>query len=123
MGQLTVQGQRTIGSESSRFSSRFLRTFSLDPTVDIEGLAATLKNGVLTVSAPKDPRRLEGNVRRIPITSVEDTIGKDSKEDKETKDVNVDNKTSASASDKMEVDASGDSQTNNNKADKNNILS
>merc|ERR1712157_605919 len=115
MGQLTVQGQRTIGSESSRFSSRFLRTFSLDPTVDIEGLAATLKNGVLTVSAPKDPKKLEGNVRRIPITSVENTIGKDSKKDKEAISVDVDSNNSASPSDKMEVDTSGDSQTNSNK--------
>merc|ERR1712207_7146 len=47
-GQLTVQGHRTLGSESSRFSSKFLRSFSLDPTVDIDSFTATLKNGVLT---------------------------------------------------------------------------
>lgn len=122
-GQLTVQGQRAIGSGSSRFSSRFLRTFSLDPTVDIDGLAATLKNGVLTVSAPKDSKKLEGNVRRIPITSVEDTSGKDSKEDKETIDVDEDSKPNASPSDTMEVDASGDSQTNNTKTDKHSTMS
>merc|ERR1711937_876684 len=61
-GQLTVQGHRTLGSESSRFSSKFLRSFSLDPTVDIDSFTATLKNGVLTVSAPKDLSKLEENV-------------------------------------------------------------
>merc|ERR1711933_369466 len=30
-GQLTVQGHRTVGSESSRFSSKFFRSFSLFP--------------------------------------------------------------------------------------------
>merc|ERR1719282_2073714 len=62
-GQLTVQGQRTIGSGTSRFSSKFFRSFSLDRTVDVDSLTANLKNGVLTISAPKDPKRLEENVR------------------------------------------------------------
>merc|ERR1712176_669482 len=86
-GQLTVQGQRTIGSESSQFSSKFFRSFSLDRTVDMDSLAANLKNGVLTISAPKDPKRLEENVRKIPITTLEDR-----KEDKEVIDVDEDNK-------------------------------
>merc|ERR1712224_227081 len=60
---LTVQGQRTASSESSRFSSKFSKTFSLDQTVDVEKFTASLKNGVLTVSAPKDLEKLEENVR------------------------------------------------------------
>merc|ERR1712188_60300 len=49
---LTVQGQRMAASETSKFSSKFSKTFSLDQTVDVEKFTASLKNGVLTVSAP-----------------------------------------------------------------------
>merc|ERR1712159_444951 len=69
---LTVQGQRTASSESSRFSSKFSKTFSLDQTVDVEKFTASLKNGVLTVSAPKDLEKLEENVRRIPVLAAVD---------------------------------------------------
>merc|ERR1712124_223642 len=69
---LTVQGQRTASSESSRFSSKFSKTFSLDQTVDVEKFTASLKNGVLTVSAPKDLEKLEKNVRRIPVLAAVD---------------------------------------------------
>merc|ERR1712224_221114 len=44
---LTIQGQRTASSESSRFSSKFSKAFSLDQTVDVDKFTATLKNGVL----------------------------------------------------------------------------
>merc|ERR1712188_241649 len=63
---LTVQGQRMAASETSKFSSKFSKTFSLDQTVDVEKFTASLKNGVLTVSAPKDLAKLEENIRRIP---------------------------------------------------------
>merc|ERR1712224_759852 len=66
---LTIRGQRTASSESSRFSSKFSKAFSLDQTVDVDKFTATLKNGVLTVSAPKDLGKLEENVRRIPVTA------------------------------------------------------
>lgn len=68
-GFLTVKGQRTASSESSRFSSRFSQTFSLDPSVDVDQFTANLNNGVLTVTAPKDLKKLEESVRRIPITA------------------------------------------------------
>merc|ERR1711862_676869 len=55
--------------ESSRFASKFSKTFSLDQTVDVDKFTATLKNGVLTVSAPKDLGKLEENVRRIPVVA------------------------------------------------------
>merc|ERR1719414_1698437 len=69
---LTVQGQRTASSESSQFTSKFSKTFSLDQTVDVEKFTASLKNGVLTVSAPKDLEKLEANVRRIPVLAAVD---------------------------------------------------
>merc|ERR1719443_2781750 len=71
-GRLTIQGQRMASSESSRFASKFSKTFSLDQTVDVDKFTATLKNGVLTVSAPKDLGKLEENVRRIPVLAAVD---------------------------------------------------
>jgi HSP20 family protein len=68
-GFLTVKGQRMGATESSRFSSKFSQTFSLDPSVDVDKFTATLSNGVLTVSAPKDVKKLEESIRRIPITA------------------------------------------------------
>merc|ERR1712224_1006286 len=62
-------GKRTASSESSQFTSKFSKTFSLDKTVDVDKITAALKNGVLTVSAPKDLKKLEENVRRIPVTT------------------------------------------------------
>merc|ERR1712188_88739 len=61
-GRLTIQGRRVASSESSRFASKFSKVFSLDKTVDVDKFTATLKNGVLTVSAPKDLGKLEENV-------------------------------------------------------------
>merc|ERR1711959_614888 len=69
---LTVQGERTSSSESSQFTSKFSKTFSLDQTVDVEKFTASLKNGVLTVSAPNDLEKLEENVRRIPVLAAVD---------------------------------------------------
>merc|ERR1712125_29430 len=71
-GKLTIEGQRMATSETSEFTSKFSKTFSLDPTVDVDQFSANLKNGVLIVSAPKDLAKLEENVRRIPITSFTD---------------------------------------------------
>merc|ERR1712224_509758 len=70
-GLLTVQGHRMASSDSSSqfITSKFSKSFSLDKTVDVEQITAELKNGVLTVSAPKDMKKLEENVRRIPVTA------------------------------------------------------
>merc|ERR1711982_309939 len=48
------------------------KTFSLDQTVDVDKFTASLKNGVLTVAAPKDLEKLEENVRRIPVLAAVD---------------------------------------------------
>merc|ERR1719343_838109 len=82
-GQLTVAGQRLAVSESSRFASKFSQSFYLDPTVDVDNFNATLKNGVLVVSAPKDLGKLEENVRRIPITPLEDILAEPEHEDED----------------------------------------
>merc|ERR1712124_176649 len=71
---LTVRGQRMASmsesSSESQVMSKFSKTFSLDDTVDVDKLTAALKNGVLTVSAPKDPTKREQNIRRIPVQVV-----------------------------------------------------
>merc|ERR1712124_164273 len=72
---LTVRGQRMASmsesSSESQVMSKFSKTFSLDDTVDVDKLTAALKNGVLTVSAPKDLEKREQNIRRIPVQVVE----------------------------------------------------
>merc|ERR1712224_1139773 len=68
-GRLTIQGQKVNSTETSRFTSKFYRTFALDPAVDGNKLTATLKDGVLSVSAPKDLTKLEESVRTISISS------------------------------------------------------
>merc|ERR1712232_74398 len=73
-------GQRVAASESSRVTSRFSQTFSLDDSVDVDSFTATLNNGVLVVSAPKDLAKLEENVRKIPITSLEDILAETDEE-------------------------------------------
>merc|ERR1711959_281320 len=60
---------RMVSSETSRYTSKFSKTFSLDKTVDVDKFTASLNNGVLVVSAPKDLAKLEENIRRIPITA------------------------------------------------------
>lgn len=68
-GKLTIEGQRMATSDTSRFTSKFSKSFSLDKTVDVDKFTASLNNGVLVVSAPKDLAKLEENIRRIPISS------------------------------------------------------
>jgi len=66
-GYLTVSGQRLTSNDNSRFTSKFSQTFSLDPAVDVDQFTANLDNGVLVVAAPKDMKRIEENIVRIPI--------------------------------------------------------
>ena len=76
---LTVSGHRgeRSGDDSTAnsysFTSKFSQSFSLsDPSIDLEKFSATLENGVLLVTAPKDMKKLEENIRTIPITVGED---------------------------------------------------
>jgi HSP20 family molecular chaperone IbpA len=77
---LTVKGKREVKEENYNFSSQFSQTISLDPTVKLDQFEATLKDGVLVVSAPKDWSALEESKRKIPITMLEATAG-DKKEE------------------------------------------
>ena len=77
---LTVSGHRGERSgddntaNSYSFTSKFSQSFSLsDPSIDLDKFSATLENGVLLVTAPKDMKKLEENIRTIPITVGEDT--------------------------------------------------
>jgi HSP20 family protein len=74
-GFLIVKGRRVAGTETSRFSSRFSQAFSLDRSVDVEQFSAQLNSGVLTITAPKDIKKLEESVRRIPITTDAPPLG------------------------------------------------
>ena len=73
-GVLTVRGEKKLESEarnrsySERFYGRFERQISLDRDVDESAVKATFKNGVLTVTVPKNPRAIE-QTKRIPINS------------------------------------------------------
>ena len=64
---LTIRGSRRARTDESSFTSQFSQSFSLDPVIDVDNLTAHLVDGVLTVSAPKDMKRLEQNVKTIPI--------------------------------------------------------
>eukprot|EP00526_Cylindrotheca_closterium_P020867 CAMPEP_0113614114 /NCGR_PEP_ID=MMETSP0017_2-20120614/6993_1 /TAXON_ID=2856 /ORGANISM="Cylindrotheca closterium" /LENGTH=214 /DNA_ID=CAMNT_0000523259 /DNA_START=41 /DNA_END=686 /DNA_ORIENTATION=+ /assembly_acc=CAM_ASM_000147 len=66
-GYLTVSGQRLTSNDNSRFTSKFSQTFSLDPAVDVDQFSANLDNGVLVVAAPKDMKRIEENITKIPV--------------------------------------------------------
>ncbi|CAJ1949721.1 unnamed protein product [Cylindrotheca closterium] len=78
-GHLTVSGHRLSSSDNSRFASKFSQTFSLDPAVDVDQFSASLDNGVLVVAAPKDMKRIEENIKKIPVmqgrseAAIEDT--------------------------------------------------
>ena len=70
-GELTLTGHRNqkataVGSELLHRESRpsdFRRTFELDQSIDAAGIAATLDQGLLTLTLPKaeaaKPRRIE----------------------------------------------------------------
>merc|ERR1719218_104738 len=66
-GYLTVSGQRLSSNDNSRFTSKFSQTFSLDAAVDVDNFTASLNDGVLVVAAPKDMKRIEENITKIPV--------------------------------------------------------
>lgn len=57
-GFITIQGHHEATTKNSRYSSKFEQTFSLDPAVDVKKFVATIDNGVLVVSAPKEQAKL-----------------------------------------------------------------
>ena len=70
---LTLRGQRTLERKDGgkdqfrryeRVNGGFVRSFSLPKTVDAEKIAASLKDGVLTLTLPKRP---EAQPRQIKV--------------------------------------------------------
>lgn len=85
-GGLSIAGKTQDGSTGYTFSSSFAQTFSLDPAVDASKMTATLDdNGILTVSAPKDPSRVHDRTRTIPVTATKaETEPRDESDDIES---------------------------------------
>ena len=73
-GLLTVRGEKKLETEarnrsySERLYGRFERQITLDRDVDDGAVNATFKNGVLTVTVPKNARAVE-RTKRIPINA------------------------------------------------------
>src|SRR3984893_11470391 len=71
-GLLTVRGEKKLETDardrsySERFYGRFERQITLDRDVNDGAVNATFKNGVLTVTVPKNARAGE-RTKRIPI--------------------------------------------------------
>ena len=70
-GRLTLQGRRDARvpceqyHQVERGHGEFSRTFALPPTVQVEGIAADLREGVLTITIPKVP---EQGPRRVDVS-------------------------------------------------------
>jgi HSP20 family protein len=72
---LTLRGSRNLVREAKgdkenfrryeRVSGGFVRSFSLPPTVDVEKIGASLKDGVLTLTLPKKP---EAQPKQIKVS-------------------------------------------------------
>lgn len=71
-GMLTIKGEKKSETQnavySERWQGRFQRSVHLGPDVDPEKVAASFKNGVLTVTAGKRPQP-QRQTRRIAVNS------------------------------------------------------
>jgi HSP20 family protein len=76
---LFVSGQRKLEKEGYKYISEFSQSFPLDLSVEIDKLSASLDNGVLVVTAPKDVNRLEQTIRKIPVMQSADDRHPDTK--------------------------------------------
>ena len=71
-GQLTIVGERRVDAQVNRENyhrvervhGRFVRSFQLPDTMDVENIQAAYKNGVLEVTLPK---RAASKPRPIPV--------------------------------------------------------
>lgn len=61
---LSIRGERKLERKGERPAGAFSRSFSLPKTVDVDKIAATLKDGVLTLTLPKRP---EAQPRQIKV--------------------------------------------------------
>ena len=72
---LTLKGERSLKRDASgdhyrryeRVAGSFVRSFTLPPTVNLESISASMKDGVLTLVLPKraeaKPRQIKVNVQ------------------------------------------------------------
>ena len=84
---LSITGMRQASDETYSFSSKFAQNFSLDPTIDVEKFTASLKNGVLIVSAPREMKRVEETIRKIPITEQVEKVSEKSVDEKDSMEI------------------------------------
>merc|ERR1712232_623128 len=78
---LQIKGSRAVGGDGNySYTSQFSQSFSVDPTIDVEKFSASLNNGVLVISAPKDLKKIEDNIRKIPITEATERTTTDESE-------------------------------------------
>ncbi|HEX8952431.1 MAG TPA: Hsp20/alpha crystallin family protein, partial [Polyangia bacterium] len=61
---LTIKGERKLAKRGERVAGAFSRAFTLPKHVDAEKIAASLKDGVLTLTLPKRP---EAQPRQIKV--------------------------------------------------------
>jgi len=61
---LTIKGERKLERKGERVAGAFSRAFTLPKHVDVEKIAASLKDGVLTLTLPKRP---EAQPRQIKV--------------------------------------------------------
>ena len=66
---LSISGSRESKGDGYLFSSKFSRSFTVDPGVNIDKFTAQLNDGVLVITAPKDIVKNEETVRKIPIVT------------------------------------------------------
>ena len=59
-----------MSQEGYSYQTSFSESFYLDRSVQVDELVATVKDGVLVCSAPKDRSKLIENPRLIPITNL-----------------------------------------------------
>lgn len=64
---LSITGEREAKGDYYEFKSSFSQSFSLDPAIDLDHFTANLNEGVLVVSAPKDPKKVAERTRTIPV--------------------------------------------------------
>jgi HSP20 family protein len=68
---LLVSGYREVSDVNYSFRTSFSQSFSLDPSVQVDKLVATVKDGVLVCSVPKDKTKMRETSRLIPITNLD----------------------------------------------------
>jgi HSP20 family protein len=106
---LTIKGERNVGIGDVTRKTTFSKSFTLDSTVETDGITAKLNNGVLLVTAPKSVP--VPNVKKIAVMQVEEEEdGTDADDD----DDQGENETSENAIDATAVsddnDASDDAE-------------